>query len=432
MKKWFSFLMIITCFCLFSLTAFAKNYYKYYSFENLPNVNGLLQLKDRTLYVGPLDYTRFSDEQKNFLDEWKNSENAVATIKLYGRSSVQNYVFNEFHLMILSDVSDYSGSVYSDRVNSIYPSSDYIYSLNFNPFCSYKEMRLMKKLSGSNYTLYPSLISNQKTSSPLNLLWPISSSPFFEKYPLRENDGNVFYIDYDDVVFYGVGEDPFSEHTLTIKYQYEDGSSAAEAHTETIKEGETYSVLSPVLNGYTASQTTVTGTMPAEDVSITVTYTKVPHTLTIRYQYEDGRAAAETHTETLKEGETYNVSSPALEGYTASQITVSGIMPAQDVSVTVTYTKDEPPPSSSEPDPPQPPGPSEPDPPSPGTDDGKVMEYSMFYDFFEVLRKQGGVVVTAYFKTFLLVFGLMCAIGIIRKVILSAVSGGKDDPPEVR
>lgn len=272
-------------------------------------------------------------------------------------------------------------------------------------------------------------ISSWNNYANMQIYQPFSCSPFFKTENLPTTDSCFIDDSFDDIVFYGVGEDPFAEYTLTITYQYEDGSSASEPHTETLKEGETYSIPSPTLEGYTASQSTVTGIMLAEDVSITVTYTKVPHTLTIKYQYENGGTAAETHTETLKAGEMYSVQSPALEGYTASPATVTGTMPAQDITVTVTYKKDEPPPSSSEPDPPQPPGP---DSPSSGTIDGKVMEYSMFYDFFEVLRKQGGVVVTAYFKTFLLVFGLLCAIGIIRKVILSAVSGGNDDPPEVR
>ena len=82
-------------------------------------------------------------------------------------------------------------------------------------------------------------------------------------------------------------------------------------------------------------------TMPAHDVTVTVTYTSVPiatHTLTINYVYEDNRPAAETHIETLTEGAEYAVASPAIEGFTPDQGTVSGTMGTADVTVTVTYT----------------------------------------------------------------------------------------------
>ncbi len=82
-------------------------------------------------------------------------------------------------------------------------------------------------------------------------------------------------------------------------------------------------------------------TMPAHDVTVTVTYTSVPiatHTLTINYVYEDNRPAAETHIETLTEGAKYAVVSPAIEGFTPDQDNVSGTMGTADVTVTVTYT----------------------------------------------------------------------------------------------
>ena len=60
---------------------------------------------------------------------------------------------------------------------------------------------------------------------------------------------------------------------MTIKYVYEDGTVAAKTYTATYQKGKTYSVTSPVLDGYTASEKVVKGTMPGNDVLVTVIYT---------------------------------------------------------------------------------------------------------------------------------------------------------------
>ena len=61
---------------------------------------------------------------------------------------------------------------------------------------------------------------------------------------------------------------------MTINYVYRDGSKAAESHIETILYGKDYSVTSPKISGYTADKLVVSGTMPADNRTVTVTYTK--------------------------------------------------------------------------------------------------------------------------------------------------------------
>ena len=65
--------------------------------------------------------------------------------------------------------------------------------------------------------------------------------------------------------------------------------------------------------------------------------TEDKYTLTIEYIYQDGRTAAATHTEVLHAGDAYDVQSPYIAGYYASQQKVTGTMPARDVMVTVIY-----------------------------------------------------------------------------------------------
>ena len=129
-----------------------------------------------------------------------------------------------------------------------------------------------------------------------------------------------------------------NSYKLTINYVYSDGTEAANAHKENLNFNETYSVESPEIAGYTADIKIVAGTMPAGDVTVTVTYDINSYILTINYVYSDGTEAAPTYTDTLDYKEEYSVESPAITGYTANPETVEGTMPAGNVTVTVTYT----------------------------------------------------------------------------------------------
>jgi hypothetical protein len=67
------------------------------------------------------------------------------------------------------------------------------------------------------------------------------------------------------------------DYTLTINYEYGDGSEAATSYVDAaMNVGDPYSVLSPVIAGYTADQLTVSGNMPAADKTVLVVYTCDP------------------------------------------------------------------------------------------------------------------------------------------------------------
>jgi uncharacterized repeat protein (TIGR02543 family) len=80
-----------------------------------------------------------------------------------------------------------------------------------------------------------------------------------------------------------------------------------------------------------------TFTMPAKNVTLTAQWEKSTFNLTVNYVYEDGSEAAPTHTEAVDFEKNYNVPSPSITGYTPNEEVVSGKMPAEDVTVTVTY-----------------------------------------------------------------------------------------------
>ena len=63
--------------------------------------------------------------------------------------------------------------------------------------------------------------------------------------------------------------------------------------------------------------------------------------LTINYVYQNGkRAAASYNRGGLKNGETFDITSPVIAGYTASETVVSGTIDNRDIKVTVIYTAD--------------------------------------------------------------------------------------------
>ena len=102
-----------------------------------------------------------------------------------------------------------------------------------------------------------------------------------------------------------------------------------------------------------AIQYTTTGAFNAANYSIalsvgTLTVTEKPQpeprrtfNLTISYVYQNGkRAAASYNRGGLKNGETFDITSPVIAGYTASETVVSGTIYNRDIKVTVIYTAD--------------------------------------------------------------------------------------------
>lgn len=63
------------------------------------------------------------------------------------------------------------------------------------------------------------------------------------------------------------------------------------------------------------------------------------YTLTINYVDGEGNAVADTYTRDLREGRSYSVTSPAVEGMTPDQATVSGVLNG-NTTITVTYAED--------------------------------------------------------------------------------------------
>lgn len=108
-------------------------------------------------------------------------------------------------------------------------------------------------------------------------------------------------------------------YTLIIKYEGTPETIAD--HTETLQYNAAYSVASPLVDGYTPSQTSVSGKMPDSDLTVTVTYTVDRYDLTFT-------AGAGTRVEVSGDG----ISGSAVPG---TPLSLSGVAWGTDITVKV-------------------------------------------------------------------------------------------------
>lgn len=118
---------------------------------------------------------------------------------------------------------------------------------------------------------------------------------------------------------------------LTIHYVYAEGGTAADDHTESVTFNDPYNVTSPTINGYTADKTVVSGTMPANNVEVTVTYTKRSDLSYTVHYYWNGTTTSVKESKTVP-GQTFNAS------VTESPVAVTGCTPVNEDSKAITIT----------------------------------------------------------------------------------------------
>lgn len=184
------------------------------------------------------------------------------------------------------------------------------------------------------------------------------------------NEVEKITYDTDIIPYAPVEPDPVTPVQLTIKYQYEDGSKAADDYAATLNPGDPYNVTSPSITDHTPDQLIVKGEMPKESTTITVVYkpspveTPDPLKVTIRYIYEEnGEEAAPTYRSEFAPNTDFSVTSPVIPGYTADQTVVSDTVKDHNLNFTVRYSKTPTPPAPVNPSPATPTEPTDPNTP---------------------------------------------------------------------
>lgn len=127
-------------------------------------------------------------------------------------------------------------------------------------------------------------------------------------------------------------------YRLTIHYYYEGtNENVFDPVEKELDYGSTYRVESPVKSGYLADPTIVTGVLTADTV-IEVFYRATANELNIIYIREDSGEVVSSYQSTVATGESYQVETPPLYGYTPDLAEVSGTMSAEGVTVYVRYS----------------------------------------------------------------------------------------------
>ena len=128
-------------------------------------------------------------------------------------------------------------------------------------------------------------------------------------------------------------------YNLTIYYKYDNGDTASATRIESVEYLSEYSFDSPVIDGYTASPATVSGTLSSPTAqSRTVYYYPPSYVLTLRCVDPEGNEIANAATYNVYFNKTYNVYPPSVTGYTTTTYNVTGTMDTEGKTVDVTYT----------------------------------------------------------------------------------------------
>lgn len=179
------------------------------------------------------------------------------------------------------------------------------------------------------------------------------STPAFNGTPVRSG---YTFIGWDKEIAETVTEDvtytaQWQENTFTVTWLngYNDQAIKSEAYG-VVTEAEKYTTeypANPARDGYTFTgwgdpvaddngNITITAQWQENYVPPVATY----YTLTINYVDGEGNAVADSYTARRVSGWNYNVPSPAVEGMTPDQATVSGTL-NRSVTITVTYAENE-------------------------------------------------------------------------------------------
>ena len=126
-----------------------------------------------------------------------------------------------------------------------------------------------------------------------------------------------------------------NSYNVNITYVIAEGTAAAPAAVdEDVEYGESYEYVSPAVTGYTPDVEKVAGTMGTDDVGVTVTYALNEYTVTVDYSGAPADKQHEDVTATVKHGEDFTVSVPAIDGYTPV-VKVDGVE-TEDTTVAIT------------------------------------------------------------------------------------------------
>ena len=339
MKKWKRFLASVcaaVCAAGFSLPAFAADLSPTWfdiAVKAMPYVDG----SDGEYLFSPPDEI-FNDNSRPFWQQIKEDFNDDSRVVLFG------FGLSENGKDITISVHSHDKATLNYKKNAVTVKPGTVSTSHTFKSASARIITFSYAVETENWSLF------QHSSDSISFWALVTGYSSYPHQPFIWSNQSVaqlpsdvaFASDIKNIVF--EASPVPAKHTLTIQYQYEDGSQAAEPVVKTYEAGAAYQVVSPVIGGFYTDQAIVSGTMPDKDLTITVTYLPVPgellYTLSVVYQFSDGTPASDIVIKHLEAGTPYSMVSPVITGYTADKPTVSGTMPENDLRIVVTYSKD--------------------------------------------------------------------------------------------
>lgn len=288
-----------------------KTYYPNSTVEITGNVTLYAQWGDKASTVSVTYHSNFAPDQTKSVAAVAN--NSKITVEAYNALNLPErtgYSFDGWNTKADGTGSTFAAGA-SARVNVTEPNDLYAvwkinqYSYTVEYYIDNVKNALMTE---TDKAAFGSEINSYKDKCPTGYAFDK-----VENLPLTigvNESENVIKVFYKKNVF-----------DLTIHYVYAEGGTAANDYKASVIFGDPYSVNSHVIDGYTADKPVVSGTMPAENVEVTVTYTKrTDLSYTVHY-YWNGTTESVAPDKTVP-GQTFGdiittETAIAIEGYTA-------------------------------------------------------------------------------------------------------------------
>lgn len=228
----------------------------------------------------------------------------------------------------------------ADKLNiSEVISGDKVYTITYTPNKHFLNIACVSSKTGeeifkNNFTYcYGDEYNSQKNTDLV---------PTIPGYTVQTNSANVSGVMGNESVELTLLYDP-NPHTLTINYKYENGETAAPTVTVDAYYDYSYSISSPVIDGYTPKDsedhilTVVEGTLKGDTV-YDIIYEAVDCTINVRYLYADGSEALPTKTIGKKFGDSYDIAALSITGYTPNVSGHSGTVTETEITLVFVYT----------------------------------------------------------------------------------------------
>ena len=263
------------------------------------------------------------------------SAGGTVTLANSGMTLDGNVLRNVGSAYIFTAAAVSGGYTLQNQSTSTYMGSynNYLYSRSTysSSYCNwtleYDASNACMKVANSASSSYPYMVKGSNSYFVVNNTYTTNKTQFWGETTLQ----TVFY-----------NTDPVAAAPTYYTVNFYDWDGALLSTQQVIEGGAATAPTVPGREGYTFTGWDVAFNNVQSDLNVTAQYTINSYTLTVYYKYADGTTASATYTGSYNYGAPYSVVSPVIEGYTADVTVVQGTMGAANVTVTVTYTEDEP------------------------------------------------------------------------------------------